>query len=97
MIKPIVTVAELNRYLERYPDATPDEIAELKDWVKQGNSPLVNGYYLSRENGSPMDFIEAERFERDLYQMFLEDPSAFLGKTVSADSSPHSSLDELPF
>ena len=94
---PFVTATALKRYLERYPDATPDEIAGLKDWIKQGNSPSFNGYYLSRENGSPMDFIEAERFERDLYQMFLENPSAFANKSVSADSSPDTSLVELPF
>ena len=30
---------EMRRYLRTVPDATPDEIAELKAWVEQGNDP----------------------------------------------------------
>lgn len=50
-MKKTVTALELKRYLSIYPDATPEEIVSLKEWVKQGNSPYENGYYLSRENG----------------------------------------------
>lgn len=87
-MKKTVTALELKRYLSNYPDATPKEIVSLKEWVKQGKSPYENGCHLSRENGCPMDFIEAERFERDRYQMFLE------GHFVEFDPAL---LDELPF
>ena len=31
---------EMRRYLLTVPDATPEEIAELKAWVEQGNDPF---------------------------------------------------------
>lgn len=47
-------------------DATHEELIELKTWISEGNNYTDNGNYLSNENGQPMDFINAERFEKEL-------------------------------
>lgn len=60
---------ELKAYLAYTPDATPDEIAQVSAWVKEGNSPYDNPFLLCMESGWPMDFISALRVERE----FAED------------------------
>ena len=42
---------EMRRYLRTVPDATPDEIAELKAWVEQGNDPYCNPSHVADSNG----------------------------------------------
>ena len=37
---------EAREYLKRYPDATPDEIDALYEWMRDGNSPYENGDYV---------------------------------------------------
>ena len=71
---------EMTRYLKDFPDATPDEIRDLRRWVRSGHSPYENGDFISTESGGPMDFIRARRFLEDEYQEYLKDPEGYHGK-----------------
>ena len=46
------------------------ERKELHKWVSSGRSPYDNGDYIYRENGWPMDFVNAMRFVEDQIQWF---------------------------
>jgi len=52
-------------YLKEIPDATPEEKAELKEWVTTGHSPYDNPYSVWGEDGFPLDYISAIRFWED--------------------------------
>ena len=56
---------EMRRYLRTVPDATPDEIAELKAWVEQGNDPYSNPFHVADSCGWEMPFIHGIRAEQD--------------------------------
>ncbi len=56
---------EMRRYLRMVPDATPDEIAELKTWVQQGNDPFSNPSHIADGGGWEMPFIHGLRAEQD--------------------------------
>ena len=56
---------EMRRYLRTVPDATPDEIAELKAWVEQGNDPFCNPSHVADSCGWELPFIHGIRAERD--------------------------------
>ena len=71
---------DMRRYLKRFPDATPDEKAALRSWVRAGNSPYENDAYVVAEFGAPMDFISAQRFLEEEYQEYLKNPEAYRGK-----------------
>lgn len=43
------------------------EREELKKWVKSGNSPYDNPYYICDVNGHCSNYIEARRFVEELY------------------------------
>lgn len=58
---------EMRRYLRTVPDATPDEIAELKAWVDQGNDPYCNPLHLADSYGWEMPFIQGIRAEQDFF------------------------------
>ena len=47
---------------------TKDELRELKKWVASGRSPYDNGDYIYSENGCPMDFVSAMRFQDEMYE-----------------------------
>lgn len=53
--------AEMKRYLTLVPDATEEEISDLKDWVRQGNTSYSNPWYIADERGTELPFIEARR------------------------------------
>ena len=55
---------EMRRYLRTVPDATPDEIAELKAWVEQGNDPYSNPSRVADSCGWEMPFIHGIRAEQ---------------------------------
>ncbi len=55
---------EMRRYLRTVPDATPDEIAELKAWVEQGNDPYSNPSHVADSCGWEMPFIHGIRAEQ---------------------------------
>ena len=71
---------EAREFLKRYPDATPDEIAALYEWMRDGNSPYENGDGVCDDNCYPMDFIGTMRFWDSMYQEWLEDPEGFMAE-----------------
>ena len=56
---------EMRRYLRTVPDATPDEIAELKAWVDEGNDPYSNPSHVADSCGWELPFIHGIRAEQD--------------------------------
>ncbi len=88
-------------YLKHFPDATPEEKKALRNWVRKGHSPYENGDYIYGESGWPLDFINAMRFQEDLYQEFLNDKEGFLERlheqTTDTYSSSNSDDDDLPY
>jgi len=48
-------------YLKAYPDADFLEKVELRNWMKEGNSPYSNGDGLVDDDGQLIDFIGAIR------------------------------------
>ncbi len=81
--------AEMRQYLRCFPDATQEEIQDLREWVKSGNSPYDNGDYIATESGESMDFINARRFFEELCQNYMVAPNS-----VSENVDPD---DDLPF
>ena len=56
---------EMRRYLRTVPDATPEEIADLKEWVEAGNNPYSNPSHIADDGGWEMPFIQGLRTEQD--------------------------------
>ena len=54
---------DVKRYLDRYPDITKEEKAELLKWLQHGNSPYSNDRYVFDAFDHPLDFIGAIRAE----------------------------------
>ena len=54
-------INEMKRYMTLVPDASEEEISELKKWVDAGNSPYSNPWYIADERGTELPFIEARR------------------------------------
>lgn len=76
-------------YLKRFPDATAEEIAALRQWVKDGNSPYENGDGVYDDSCHTMDFINALRFWDNMYQVWLEAPEGFTERRLSfQDENP---------
>ena len=63
---------EMRRYLRTVPDATPEEIADLKEWVEAGNDPYCNPSHIADGSGWEMPFIHALRAEQELVEMMTE-------------------------
>jgi hypothetical protein len=59
---------EMRKYLSTVPDASPEEIADLKIWVAQGNDPYGNPWHIADEHGWEMQYIRALRAEHDLIE-----------------------------
>ena len=59
---------EMRKYLSTVPDASPEEIADLKKWVAQGNDPYGNPWHIADEHGWEMPYIHALRAEQDLIE-----------------------------
>ena len=62
---------EMRRYLRSVPDATPEEIADLKEWVEAGNDPYSNPSNIADETGWEMPFIHGLRAEQDYIEAVL--------------------------
>ena len=45
---------EMKRYLTLVPDASEEEISDLKKWVAEGNSPYANPWYIADERGTEL-------------------------------------------
>ena len=63
-------LAEQLRKYEKEMEMTPNERRALHKWVAAGNSPYDNGDYIYGENGWPMDFVSALRFEEEQLEWF---------------------------
>jgi hypothetical protein len=61
---------ELNEYMKKYIDLTPDERMGLYDWAAKGYSVYDNPYDICDEHGVTMDFIKAIRVYAE---MLLDD------------------------
>ena len=77
---------DMRTCLAMHPDATPEEKADLKRWVKDGNSPWDNPSYLYDDYGRPMDFIEGSRVQKEMDLEFEQDPVAFLRRWGIAET-----------
>ena len=51
---------------------TPKEKIAVRKWVGNGNDPYGNGYGYCFENGRIMDFIEAERTNKELCEQQMD-------------------------
>ena len=60
---------EMRRYLRSVPDAAPEEIAELKEWVEAGNDPYCNPLHIADEHGVELPFIHGLRVNQKLCEM----------------------------
>ena len=63
---------EMRRYLKTVPDATPEEIADLKAWVEAGNDPFCNPSHIADGRGWEMPFIHGLRTEQEYLEMLAE-------------------------
>ena len=54
-------VNEMKHYLTLVPDASEEEISELKEWVTAGNRPYSNPWNVADERGTELPFIQAKR------------------------------------
>jgi hypothetical protein len=61
----------VDTYSLSFEDITEDEKRNLQKWVADGNSIFENPYCYSDESGRPMDFINACRFNTELYEEHL--------------------------
>lgn len=80
---------QLKKY-EKEMAMTSEERKELHKWVARGRSPYDNGDYIYGENGWPMDFVSAMRFEADQMEWFAslseEEKQALQGKSQQYDT-----------
>ena len=74
---------EMRRYLRTVPDASPEEIAELKAWVEQGNDPYCNPAHMANGCGWELPFIHGIRAEQD-----------YIDTVRSGQVDPPTSVDE---
>lgn len=78
---------DAKEYLKKYPDATPDEILGLYEWMKAGNSPFENGDGVCDDSCHPMDFIATMRFWDKMYQEWQFDPDGFLQRYANPEEA----------
>lgn len=80
---------QLKKY-EKEMAMTSEERKELHKWVARGRSPYDNGDYIYGENGWPMDFVSAMRFEADQMEWFAslseEEKRALQGRAQQYDT-----------
>jgi len=85
---------ELREYEQTIGDLTPDERKELREWIKKGRSVYDNPWYISMENGWPMDYIEASR----TFDEIQNDPDIYSSEDSAAcDAYEGPGTDDLPF
>ena len=104
MTKAAILRQQLKEYLRGFPDATSEEIAAVREWVKDGNSPYENGDGVCGDNCYPLDFINTMRFWDGMYQEWLEDPEGFTERYLSSNEDNTTTVfgdpnspDALPF
>ena len=75
---------EMLKYLKQFPDATAEEIAALRQWVNEDNSPYENSDGVYNDSCHTMDFINTLRFWDSMYREWLEDPKDFTKRYLSS-------------
>lgn len=45
---------------------TPDDLKELREWIRSGHSVYENPWFIYGENGWPLDFLAAAEAAEDL-------------------------------
>ena len=66
------TRSELNGYVKKIGKISKEEKEELKKWSNSGNSVYENPYYMSDDDGIPMDYITAIRTMETLREEWAE-------------------------
>jgi hypothetical protein len=74
---------QLKAYKAEIGPMTPEERKELNKWVATGNNPYDNPYLLYRDDGHPMDFIDATRTAEDMWRNPEEYRWSGSGKTFA--------------
>jgi len=85
---------ELREYMGTIGHITADEKKDLLEWVEDGNSVYSNPAIISDDNGCPMDYINARRFEIDMYEDMMNQADE---QAPSGSQSVDSGDDEEPF
>jgi len=85
---------ELKEYEQTIGDLTHDEQKELREWIKKGRSVYDNPWYISMENGWPMDYIEASRTIDEI----LSTPDLYYSDdSTASDDYESPASDDMPF
>jgi hypothetical protein len=61
----------VDSYFLSIDDISETEKRDLHEWIADGNSIFENPYLFSDEDGRPMDFVSACRFNGEMYEDFL--------------------------
>jgi len=84
----------VDTYFLSFKDITEEEKRDLQEWVADGNSIFDNPYCYSDESGRPMDFINACRFNTELYEEYMKSANLVQDTSQSDDWDWD---DDLPF
>ena len=85
---------ELKGYVQTIGDLTHDERKELREWINKGRSVFDNPWYISMENGWPMDYIEASR----TFDEILSNPDLYYSEDSTAGGTyENPASDDWPF
>jgi len=84
---------ELKEYMGSFGHMTAEEKKDLQEWVEDGNSVYSNPGIISDDNGRPMDYVNACRFERVIYEQMMN-PGA---EQAPSGSETMDSEDDVPF
>jgi len=82
-----IYLQQLKDYEKTFDDMTPGERKGLRKWVRDGNSVYENPCLIWSEDGRPMDYINAIRFDEDISNG-LAQPTSY---------PPSDTEDEIPF
>ena len=89
--------AQLKQYEKEMP-MTSEERRELHKWVASGRSPYDNGDYIYGDNGYPLDFVSAMRFEEEQMEWFQNLSEEEQNALCSKNAPPYdASQDDIVF
>jgi len=69
--------AELNKYMKTIGELSTTEKQDLRAWVADGNSVYDNPFSLYGEDGRPMDYVNAERVNTEMYEDYINSTNLF--------------------
>lgn len=84
---------ELKKYRKEM-SLTEEEVHELEQWVSLGNSPYDNGDYIYTDQGYPMDFVNALRFQKEQYEWLMSRPDEEREKGLKNFRSEYDSTED---